>query len=343
MHLALEHTVDGNPSSITNKATNGFSGAPETYRAHEDTESAPLRITPSVDMWSLGCVFSEAAVWIRYGWKRLVEYRRQRTKEIEEKADIEGEHIFHHEGNLLDAVENIHQEILRPFPAHHHITRSLLERLVDDMLQHGQRPRAKEAFEKSKRLISKEAKRFGVSLNPVTISQRREHEDPDYHRDEAPRETSEGSSVPPDDDWANSPSTPRPQPSPHRHHHPTASGASNQYGDTESSKKEAQVTPDPPRAPPTPVENHEPSRRVDVNQRAHEQDRPTLSISEGHDWKERKKNGEYAVLRGSENLTSLNKRDHVGRPRAYLEQLLTVCCRYFSLIILARCARIASR
>ena len=41
---------------------------------------------------------------------------------------------------------------------------------------------------------------------------------------------------------------------------------------------------------------------------------PSLSIAEARIWKEGKKRGERPELPGSENLASLNERDHVGRP-----------------------------
>ena len=43
-----------------------------------------------------------------------------------------------------------------------------------------------------------------------------------------------------------------------------------------------------------------------------EPERPNLSIDQGHEWKRKKKAGEFASLHGEENLTSLDQRDHVS-------------------------------
>ncbi|KAI4090803.1 MAG: hypothetical protein LQ339_008265 [Xanthoria mediterranea] len=58
--------------------------------------------------------------------------------------------------------------------------------------------------------------------------------------------------------------------------------------------------------------------------------RPSLSIAEAHSWKERKKRGERPELPGSENLASLNERDHIflvdnsGTMKQYRKQVAEV-------------------
>lgn len=308
-------------------STDAQLGAPETFRSHKDTEASPLQITPAVDVWSIGCVFSEVTVWAHHGWKKVVEYRRQRSMEIKSKGGDEGEHIFHFGGELLHAVEGIHQDILEKTLASHRITRSVLDSLVNDMLQHGTRPSAKFVFEKSKRLIGDAEKRFGVSVagtvgntngavigpNGAMIMTRSPPRVPnEYHHSRAEWDSPIGQPLPPDHDSTPSSSSSRSQ-SPHHRHHPKSPSQSSKprsngvIGISPSGGQGSHVVPDPPPPPPSPPQ-----------QVQEEQVRPNLSIEEGHIWKKKKKEGEFTVLPGEENLTSLNQRDHVSQILAKL-------------------------
>ncbi len=231
----------------------------------------------------------------------------------------EGEHVFHFDGNLLDAVNNIHKNMLERRTSKDLITRSVLDRLVTDMLQHNARPEAKLVFEKSKRLIEDCATRFEVSLEELVgntndkpigfskarISTRSPHGNPhhNYHP-RTERETSLEGPVPPDDDSASPSPSSVSQPL-HTHHHKSTRESS------QSSGQNPQAVPIPPTPPSTAADNHESSSHH-IQQRREELVRPTLSIDEGHAWKDTKKKGGISGLPGAENLTSLDQRDHVS-------------------------------
>lgn len=307
-------------------------GAPETFRSHIDMEASPLQVTQAVDVWSIGCVFSEASVWAHHGWKRVVEYRRQRSLEIKAKGGDEGEHVFHFDGNLLDAVDNIHQDILRAKQTKDHITRSVVDRLVVEMLQHETRPHAKYLFDKSKRLIKDAEKKFDVSVvglvgningelvdsNEARVGARSPPQVPhDHYHVRGERELPLREPLPPDDDSAWSSSSSRSHSSPHRHHHKSASQSSRPRstgakGSSPAGAQGSHVIPLPATPSSTVANTHQNSPQQHVQQPQEEPVRPTLSINEGHEWKRKKKSGEYTVLRGEENLTSLDKRDHVS-------------------------------
>lgn len=54
-------------------------GGTETYGAPELKHCFPAQIlTPAYDVWSLGCVLIEAAVWVCFGSQRVDEFRRSR-------------------------------------------------------------------------------------------------------------------------------------------------------------------------------------------------------------------------------------------------------------------------
>ncbi len=150
--------------------TDELTGAPETYRYHRDSQSVPLQITKDVDIWSLGCVFSEVAVWVHYGWPRVKEYRRQRSLEIEARAAIKGEQIIHWDNSILDTVQEAHQNILSGTATSHWVVREIVEQLVNDMLQDGGRPDANYAFNKAKRIIERRAKHFQLPRSSWSVA-----------------------------------------------------------------------------------------------------------------------------------------------------------------------------
>lgn len=331
MPLVLAHMVPGTFELAFSNLTDECLGAPETFRSHVDTESSPLQVTPAVDIWSVGCVFSEVSVWAHHGWKRVVEYRRQRSVEIEDKGGDEGERTFHFDGNLLDAVDGVHQDILGKFFTKDHVTRSVLDRLVVDMLQHETRPTAKLIFEKSKRIIKDAEKRFGVSVaglvgntngelinsNEATIRTRSPPKVPnEHHRSRAEREWSLRGPPPPNDDSPPLSPSSRQQSSPYRNHHKSTSQSSKprSIDAIESSQNGGQgayVVSQPSTPPSTAANTHENSPQQHVLERQEEPVRPALSIDQGHEWKKKKKKGGLAILPGEENLTSVNQRDHV--------------------------------
>ena len=89
---------------------------------------------PEVDVWSLGCVFSEAAVWSRFGWRRVLEYRRRRQREVKEICDLDGEHIFHNGEDVLRTVREIHGQVVKHAGSKHQVTAEILRLVNNDML-----------------------------------------------------------------------------------------------------------------------------------------------------------------------------------------------------------------
>ena len=331
--LERAHMVCKNFNSAHSNLIDMCLGAPETYRSHEGSDSAPLQVTKAVDMWSIGCVFSEVAVWAHHGWKRVVEYRRRRSDEIEAKGGVPGEYIFHWDGSLLDAVNIIHQDMLGKSAVKDLLTRSVLDRLVDEMLQHESRPYAKNVFDRSKRLVKDCERRLGVSVDELGGSangkslnsdeaRTRTRSSPQvpnsHHRSYTERESSLEEPVPPDDSPTPPPSSPSSSSRSSTQRHPQKSASQSNKRFSNRAREIPQpggqistVMHDPP-PPSTTVKTHGDSSQQHVQQRQEGPVRPTLSIDEGHEWKEKKKNDEVVVLPGGENLTSLDRRDHVS-------------------------------
>ncbi|KAF2139612.1 uncharacterized protein K452DRAFT_320254 [Aplosporella prunicola CBS 121167] len=61
-------------------------GAPECCRPDDDIRNIPLQIKQSVDIWSIGCVYCEAVVWVMLGRGGLEGYRQRRQKETDSRG-----------------------------------------------------------------------------------------------------------------------------------------------------------------------------------------------------------------------------------------------------------------
>ncbi|KAL8740664.1 MAG: hypothetical protein Q9190_006661 [Brigantiaea leucoxantha] len=132
-------------------------GAPETLQ-HRGGPLPPLPglVKPDVDVWSVACCFSEAAVWTRFGWDWVLNYRQQRQMEVKEILGLHGEHFFHDGQNVLPVVQSMHKYIAKEAREIDNITIGILRLLDENMLLKGDESRlsAKQVYSRSKRVIS---------------------------------------------------------------------------------------------------------------------------------------------------------------------------------------------
>ena len=309
----------------------------------------PLKVPQSVNIWSLGCIFSEVSVWLHDGWKRVVQYRRQRSEEVERKGGDSGEYIFHHDDSLLESVRNIHSDMMNKDESMHKVTRQILDHVVDEMLQQGSRPDAKLVFKKTKRQIKRTRDQFEVP-EPKPL---RNIEDDSI---ESHRSTAQ---VHPMHVHPHSQSYPgtRPgtrltgnQPLPPDDHVSVSSGSSKSVASQghhleskdQSNKKHRNDATENPQSvgtgshavldsrfnPSKAANTHGNFEQQEGQKHQKEPERPTLSIREGHAWKDKKKKHESPALHGSENLTSLDRRNHVRQARPRLK-LANEWCQIF--------------
>ena len=279
-------------------------------------------------------MFSEAAVWAHDGWSRVKEYRRQRSLEIETRAAIKGEQIFHWDNSILNTVQEAHQNILSRTSVSHRVVREIMEHLIHDMLKHEGRPDANHAFNKATRIIEQRADYFQLPRSSWSVAAddagAAEHGSsttdppqlpPDITPDSSICSSGRGRSTP----WnARTASTDAVVSGDDYSLSPTSSiqiigndgsllwnRANNPMGAGIHTSTQFRPTYVPFSTFPEPayagVSAQPRSRREPAL-------RPSLSIAEAHSWKEGKKRGEHLELPGSENLASLNERDHVGRP-----------------------------
>lgn len=177
MLLGLEHTVELlSPSICAWTRLIYWVGAPETFRPDDSGEYFPVQVRPDVDIWSIGCVFSEVAVWSRFGWHRVLEYRRRRRAEVKRRLDIDGEDLFHDGRDVLQAVQDMHEDITDRPRTFDNVTVEIVRLLDYDLLLNETEPRysAKQVFHKSRRIIKATRKNSGI---PAAAVPSREDED----------------------------------------------------------------------------------------------------------------------------------------------------------------------
>ena len=144
----------------------GNSGAPECYRADSDIEKLPLLVKQGVDIWSLGCIFSEAAVWVVYGRDGLSEYRRRRGVETALIPDFRDGNCFHDEWLVLDTVTKIHRTLADDIRVRDHVTGAIVDMVTKAMLiEQDSRPSAKFLSHRTKEILREAETKLGRSAS----------------------------------------------------------------------------------------------------------------------------------------------------------------------------------
>ena len=178
MFLVHEHMVDMPVSILGLRWANSLTGAPETFRPDDEVKYFPVQVRRDVDIWSIGCVFSEAAVWSRFGWEGVLEYRRLRQAEVKTRQDLDGEQLFHDGRHLLQAVHDTHKQILENQRDMDLVTVEILRLLNKDMLLSDGKPRysARGIFHESRSIIKKARRTPGISTANIPSRRDESHE-----------------------------------------------------------------------------------------------------------------------------------------------------------------------
>ena len=114
----------------------------------------PPRTNSAADIWSLGCIYSEAAIWIAEGYKGVVDYRKRRMAETD-RILLKGGDCFHDGEKVLQSVLDAHRDIEDSLRRSDYITKDVLESMVDEMLWEEDRPNAKALLRKAEMLSSR--------------------------------------------------------------------------------------------------------------------------------------------------------------------------------------------
>lgn len=129
-------------------------------------EQTALKVNPKVDIWSLGCVFSEALIWIRYGYTGVKSYRQERKAETDRIPGFKDGDCFHNGLDVLNTVSKWHQcassngHDVDPFKA------SVVNLIRDTLEKSHYRPDAVQLWGKSQRILSDAQERRAAILTP---------------------------------------------------------------------------------------------------------------------------------------------------------------------------------
>jgi hypothetical protein len=130
------------------------------YELDDQIGGSSTKITQAVDIWSLGCIYSEAAMWIADGYKGVVDYRRQRMAETDKIPNFKGGDCFHDGEQVLKAVLDAHKDIELRLRRSDYITKDVLDSMVEEMLWEEDRPGAKALWRKAEGVLSRAQQRL---------------------------------------------------------------------------------------------------------------------------------------------------------------------------------------
>jgi hypothetical protein len=169
IHTELGPMVsDMPPPSTVVLANTQVADAPECYRPDETSVRDKLRVGQNVDVWSLGCGYSEAARWVKNGYyKGVVQYRNERKDEISTIAEFQDADCFHNGSKVLMAVKESHRKSTTNLRTEDYITKAVVDRMITDMLDVAPaRPTAANLWYKSKGIVSDARHQLQLAASP---------------------------------------------------------------------------------------------------------------------------------------------------------------------------------
>ena len=111
----------------------------------------------NIDIWSLGCIFSEAAIWAVKDNTGLQEYRDHRCEAVKEIQGLSPTDVFHDTKKVLPVVEEEHESLRSIFGNSDFITGNVLDWMIARMLKANPvfRAKADELVDEGERALKK--------------------------------------------------------------------------------------------------------------------------------------------------------------------------------------------
>ncbi|KAM7219499.1 hypothetical protein V8F06_005054 [Rhypophila decipiens] len=136
-------------------------GAPEASKHADYLLRLPNQIPTAADIWSMGCVVSDAAAWLVFGPKGREEYRKLREEfgsQVENFEDPGHYDCFHDAVGRSQAVDKMHTHIREACHPQDTITPQLLDLVQEHMLvwDWKQRLPANSVFERCRKEVQDE-------------------------------------------------------------------------------------------------------------------------------------------------------------------------------------------
>ncbi|CAG8948909.1 hypothetical protein HYFRA_00002035 [Hymenoscyphus fraxineus] len=129
-------------------------GAPECSRSDVLSDSINLKIKTRVDIWSLGCIFSEAVRWMAHQGPGISAYREERKQELLGCSAGGAIDCFHDGLLVLSSVRRSHRNVRKELRREDFITELVSNMILGDMLvDENDRSTATVLCKKQKRLL----------------------------------------------------------------------------------------------------------------------------------------------------------------------------------------------
>ncbi|CZR56655.1 uncharacterized protein PAC_06544 [Phialocephala subalpina] len=110
-------------------------GAPECYRSDSLWGRGTIKVDAIVDVFSLGCILSEVAIWIAGGKNWLLEYREARRNATGQIPDFHDGDCFHNGTTMLPIVEEWHRSVVDKQNSTSDVFTPELIPMIEEMLQ----------------------------------------------------------------------------------------------------------------------------------------------------------------------------------------------------------------
>ncbi|KAG4434108.1 hypothetical protein IFR05_010417 [Cadophora sp. M221] len=158
--LGISHFKRGKSLREDSTASDSYGthtyGAPETSRPDEETARKKLRVHQNIDIWSLGCIYSEAVRWMADNKLGVIDYRRERKVELSQIHPVGEFDCFHNGSEALEAVRRSHQTALTRIRSHRRadfITEKVVDMIGDMLVETKHRPTAETLWRKQRNII----------------------------------------------------------------------------------------------------------------------------------------------------------------------------------------------
>jgi hypothetical protein len=153
-------------------------------------ERSPIDVKQAVDVWSLGAVFSEVAVWVVHGKDGLDKYRKMRQDETSQLRNFKDGRAFHDGEKVLQSVCSMHEEVFENVRNSDHATRSIVKKMITEMLDEVDgRPNTKQLWLKSQNILRDAEKKIRApkGMQPEVNAQSQRREPPTVPPPDLPR------------------------------------------------------------------------------------------------------------------------------------------------------------
>ncbi|RKF57865.1 putative protein kinase-like [Golovinomyces cichoracearum] len=126
-------------------------GTSQNYESNDSkTDSQKIKFAATTDIWCLGYVFSQAALWLADGYQGILEFHKQ----LSDSLGIMGNKYIYEDKRLSETIIDGHAEIENNLRRSDYVTKEILTNMVDEMLWDEDRPSADVLVHRADMIIS---------------------------------------------------------------------------------------------------------------------------------------------------------------------------------------------